>query len=60
MEKLQWLLEQLDKIHQKSTDYNQITLIKATKDIINEQEKRIEQMEGELEGTLWSPKRWGE
>lgn len=60
MEKQQWLLEQLDKIQQKSTDYNQITLVKATKDIINEQVKRIEQMEGELEGTIWSPKRWGE
>lgn len=60
MEKKDWLLEQLQEVFQKSTDYNQAVLARAVQNIIKEQAKRIEQMEGELEGTLWSPKKWGE
>jgi hypothetical protein len=60
LEKIEWILHELQRIYDKSNDYNEVTLIKATQDIIREQAKRIEQMEGEIDGTIWSPKRWGE
>lgn len=60
LEKTEWILHELQRIYDKSNDYNEVTFIKATQDIIREQAKRIEQMEGEIDGTIWSPKRWGE
>ncbi|WP_018664220.1 hypothetical protein [Heyndrickxia acidiproducens] len=60
MEKEEWILQELQRIYDKSQDYNEVTLVKAAQDIIREQAKRIYQMEGEIDGTLWSPKRWGE
>lgn len=59
MEREEWLLHELQKIYDKTSDYNEATLIKAAQEIIKEQEKRIYQMEGEIDGTLWSPKKWG-
>jgi len=56
----EWILEELQQIYDKSHNYNHLTLIKATQDLIKEQRKRRLQMEGELEGTIWSPRRWGE
>ncbi|UFU01203.1 hypothetical protein KO561_09795 [Radiobacillus kanasensis] len=60
MEQGTWIHSELQRLFEKTNDYNQRVLIKATQDIIKEQEKRIYQMENEIEGTIWSPKRWGE
>ncbi|WP_077624410.1 hypothetical protein [Sediminibacillus massiliensis] len=60
MEKETWILEELEKLFVNSQDYNERILIKTTQDIIKEQKKRIHQMEDEIEGTIWSPRRWGE
>lgn len=60
MEKDEWILEELERSYDNSQDYNLAALIKAAQNIIKEQAKRMEQMEGEIDGTLWSPKRWGE
>ncbi|GAA0492266.1 hypothetical protein GCM10008986_18170 [Salinibacillus aidingensis] len=60
MEQNAWIHEQLQHLFTNTDDYNRRTLIKAAQDLIREQEKRIYQMEGEIEGTIWSPKRWGE
>ncbi|QHS21735.1 hypothetical protein GWK91_01700 [Virgibacillus sp. MSP4-1] len=60
MEQNAWIHEQLQHLFANTDDYNRRTLIKAAQDLIREQEKRIYQMEGEIEGTIWSPKRWGE
>ncbi len=60
VEKSEWVMEQLQKLYDQTNDYNQMTLVKAAQDLIREQVKRIEQMEGEIEGTIWSPRRWGE
>lgn len=53
----EWLLEKLAGLYNEA-DFKKRALIKAANDIIIEQEKRILQMEGELDGTLWSPKNW--
>ncbi|WP_102029027.1 hypothetical protein [Salirhabdus sp. Marseille-P4669] len=60
MENNEWILEQIHQAYEKSDDYNTRTLLKAAQDIIKEQVKRIDQMEGEMEGTIWSPRRWSE
>ncbi|MGN8644566.1 hypothetical protein ACTNEO_00590 [Gracilibacillus sp. HCP3S3_G5_1] len=60
MEENEWILEQLKHVFNKTDDYYQRTLIKATQEIVKEQAKRMDQMEGEMEGTIWSPRKWSE
>jgi len=60
MDKNEWILKELATIDEQESDVKQQALLRATQQIIHEQEKRIWQMEGELDGTLWSPKRWNE
>lgn len=60
MEENDWILEELENIDEQDSDTNQQAILLAAKQIIREQDKRIWQMEGELDGTLWSPKRWDE
>ncbi|AGY80834.1 MULTISPECIES: hypothetical protein [Carnobacterium] len=60
MEQKEWLLQELERVIQTSRDYKQKALLKAVRDLINEQVERIRQMEGELDGTLWSPRNWSE
>lgn len=56
----EWMLNELAGIDDQNSDIDQQALIRATEQLIREQDKRIWQMEGELDGTLWSPKRWDE
>lgn len=56
-EKNEWMVKELDELMEQF-DFDEKALIKAAKKIILEQDKRIWQMEGELDGTLWSPKNW--
>ncbi len=60
MEDNQWMMTQLEKLFDESRDYKQKALLKATKELLEEQEKRKEQLQGELDGTLWSPGKWNE
>lgn len=53
----EWLDQQLEKLSHQADFYDQ-AMIKAARTILVEQDKRIVQMEGELDGTLWSPKNW--
>ncbi|MFD2657546.1 hypothetical protein [Gracilibacillus thailandensis] len=59
-EENEWMIQQLQQIFDQTDDYYQRTLIKAAQDIVVEQEKRMDQMEGEMEGTIWSPRKWSE
>lgn len=60
MEDNQWLTHQLIKLRNESQDYKQKALLEAAKQLLEEQEKRREQLQGELDGTLWSPGNWSE
>ncbi|WP_373471447.1 hypothetical protein [Carnobacterium alterfunditum] len=60
MEQKEWLLQELERLRQTSRGYKQKALLIAVKDLIDEQAERIRQMEGELDGTLWSPRNWNE
>lgn len=54
----QWLEKELSWLLTQSSDYKQKALLAATLDLVKEQDFRQEQMEGELDGTLWSPRQW--
>lgn len=56
----EWILNELEQVAARSNDVQQRALIRAARQTILEQDKRIWQMEGELDGTLWSPKKWDE
>lgn len=59
MSESNWTVEQLEHLFEVSQDYKQKALIQATIKLIKEQNKRKEQLQGELDGTLWSPGNWG-
>lgn len=54
----EWTVSQLDKLIAKSLDYKEKALLNGVKEALKEQEKRREQNQGELDGTLWSPGEW--
>lgn len=60
MDKEDWLLSELEILVTSSQDYKQKALLKATSELVKEQFKRIAQMEGELDGRLWSPRDWSD
>ncbi|WP_346024721.1 hypothetical protein [Alkalibacterium indicireducens] len=59
MDEQDWIIRELDQLFDSSRDYKQKALLKAAADLIKEQETRKEQLQGELDGTLWSPGNWG-
>ena len=58
METENWVQEQLDHLVAVSQDYRQKALFQETKKLFQEQHQRMEQMEGELDGRMWSPNEW--
>lgn len=60
MDQNEWMIQELERAFQMSRDYKQKALLASTKRLIQEQTVRIQQMEGELDGTLWSPRNWSE
>lgn len=53
-----WTIQQIEQLIQKSQDYKEKALLESVKKALFEQEKRREQNQGELDGTLWSPGEW--
>ena len=60
MDQKEWMIQELERAFEMSRDYKQKALLAAAKRLIQEQTVRIQQMEGELDGTLWSPRNWSE
>ncbi|CZR03701.1 hypothetical protein [Trichococcus ilyis] len=60
METENWVQERLDCLIEASRDYRQKALFQETKKLFQEQYQRIEQMQGELDGRMWSPKEWSD
>lgn len=58
METENWAQKQLDHLVEMSKDYRQKALFQETKKLFQDQYQRMEQMEGELDGRMWSPKEW--
>lgn len=55
----EWTTQQIDQLIDASSDYKEKALLNEMKSLIKEQEKRKEQNQGELDGSLWSPGEWG-
>lgn len=53
-----WLQEELTYLLTASRDYKQKALILGIKELLAEQQKRTEQLQGRLDGELWSPSNW--
>lgn len=53
-----WILDDIESLLIKSNDYREKALLLATKNLVLEQAIRIEQLEGQLDGMLWSPREW--
>lgn len=58
-DQVNWYLNQLDELIEKSQDYKEKAILEGTKDLILDQVQRRQQNEGELDGSLWSPGEWG-
>lgn len=56
-ERNEWMVKELEQLFEQ-VGFDEKALIKAAQTVILEQDKRIWQMEGQLDGTLWSPKNW--
>ena len=54
----EWVLTQLEDLFEKSQDYKQKAFLIGLKELIVEQEKRKGQLQGQLDGELWSPRKW--
>lgn len=54
--------KQFDEAHQKwlqqATDYPTKALLVAAMQLFKEQEKRIDNQKGKLDGISWSPENW--
>ena len=50
--------EKIDAMIMESQDYCEKSYIISFKELLLEEIKRIEQMKGELDGRMWSPKTW--
>lgn len=58
MEETDWLIMSLKELAEGSRDYKQKALLIAAVELVKEQGQRQELLEGELDGTLWSPQNW--
>lgn len=53
-----WLIDEIKQVASESTSYEEKAYFQELEKLVNEQYKRIEQAEGELDGSLWSPRKW--
>lgn len=53
-----WTIDLIDNIQAEGVTYEEDAFYTALKEVVKEQYKRIEQAEGELDGSLWSPNNW--
>lgn len=58
MVELSWLLKEIEELDKHATSYEEKALYVGLINLFKEQTHRIETLEGELEGTLWSPQKW--
>lgn len=56
--KEEWLESQLLALASESKDYKQKALMVAAKALLAEQQLRLQQAQGQLDGELWSPSQW--
>ncbi|MCL0330387.1 hypothetical protein [Apilactobacillus xinyiensis] len=53
-----WFDEEVDKLKKDENSFTNRALLEHTKCLIREQDKRIQQLQDELDGRTWSPDKW--
>lgn len=54
MDNQNWIDQTVDRLNQHVSSYEDRALLAVLKDILDEQEQRIEQARGELDGRSWT------
>lgn len=58
METEKWLFDQLTDLQKSSVTYQDRAFYIALADLVDQQQQRLEQAEGEIDGRLWQPTNW--
>ncbi|BAP84722.1 hypothetical protein LOOC260_101440 [Paucilactobacillus hokkaidonensis JCM 18461] len=58
METQEWVNQQVAKLIDQSTDFQEQSFYQALQDTLTEQFKRIEQLQGEVDGRMWNVGKW--
>mgnify|MGYP006878622975 CR=1 FL=1 len=58
MDKFYWIQQEIERLCQESTDYKERAFYLGLNELLAKQEKRKEQIQGRLDGELWSPGEW--
>lgn len=58
MEDEKWLLDQLATLSKTATAYQDRAFYAALAEMVKQQQRRLEQAQGELDGRLWQPANW--
>lgn len=59
MEENKWVIQEIEALKSQATSYEEKAIYQQLQGLINEQHDRLTLLEGQLEGTLWSPQEWG-
>ncbi|AYF92240.1 hypothetical protein D7I45_01400 [Apilactobacillus bombintestini] len=53
-----WLLQQIEQIKQDQNNFKLSSFLDGAVDLVQEQQKRLQQAHDELDGRTWSPDKW--
>jgi hypothetical protein len=53
-----WLIEQVKALEKKQPEYEDRAFLHALEKVIQEQQKRSDQIQSELDGRLWNHTNW--
>ncbi|WP_119326462.1 hypothetical protein [Companilactobacillus musae] len=53
-----WLSKQIETLSDKQKAYENRAFLVAMNKVVNEQNKRLEQLKGEVDGRLWNHEQW--
>lgn len=53
-----WLLQQIEQIKQNQNNFKLSSFLDGAVDLVQEQQKRLQQAHDELDGRTWSPDKW--
>ncbi|WP_220729289.1 hypothetical protein [Apilactobacillus zhangqiuensis] len=54
----EWLNQQIEEMKKYETSFKLLSFLDGIKDINQEQQKRLQQAQDELDGRMWSPDKW--
>ncbi|MFC6290817.1 hypothetical protein [Levilactobacillus angrenensis] len=57
-EQSQWLQLQIDKLAEQQTKFTDRAFWLALKEMVREQDRRNDQLSGEVDGRTWRPDKW--